>query len=267
MKIFGYSVEECLTFFMLIVIGYFIAKMFSQKCNGFSVGAPINCEGITNQANCHNHLRHGCEFKDGKCGYKNAPAGKKECLDKKFKAPHCTSCSNSLHHYPDCTECKERQYKYPKCTDLKDCKELNSAHCALNIFCELDNNNECQSTFLKRLGVECEKNNECQTGVCHSKDVLIEPYKCTNCSNVNEVSCRISPAFDGHSDVCKVNGGKCIYRHCSDEMGGNRVNSCNSLGVADCPRSRNRNDELCYFNNGQCTNKNINGGIYKCKPL
>ena len=39
MKIFGYSVEECITFFMLVVVGYFIAKLFSQKYNGFSVGA------------------------------------------------------------------------------------------------------------------------------------------------------------------------------------------------------------------------------------
>jgi hypothetical protein len=73
MKIFGYNVEECLTFFMLIVIGYFIAKMFSQKCNGFSVGAQIDCESITNPAKCHMHHRHGCEFKDGECGYKNPP--------------------------------------------------------------------------------------------------------------------------------------------------------------------------------------------------
>ena len=30
--------EDILTCLCLIVVGYFIAKMFSRRCNGFSVG-------------------------------------------------------------------------------------------------------------------------------------------------------------------------------------------------------------------------------------
>jgi len=32
------KVEEILVYLMLIVVGYYIAKMFSRSCNGFSVG-------------------------------------------------------------------------------------------------------------------------------------------------------------------------------------------------------------------------------------
>ena len=32
------KVEEILVYLMLIVVGYYIAKMFSRSCNGFRVG-------------------------------------------------------------------------------------------------------------------------------------------------------------------------------------------------------------------------------------
>jgi hypothetical protein len=32
------KVEEIVVYLMLIVVGYYIAKMFSRSCNGFSVG-------------------------------------------------------------------------------------------------------------------------------------------------------------------------------------------------------------------------------------
>ena len=35
---FGTKNEEILTYFLLIVVGYCIAKMFSRTCDGFSVG-------------------------------------------------------------------------------------------------------------------------------------------------------------------------------------------------------------------------------------
>jgi len=37
------KVEEILVYLMLIVFGYYIAKMFSRSCNGFSVGGSITC--------------------------------------------------------------------------------------------------------------------------------------------------------------------------------------------------------------------------------
>ena len=39
---FGLKNEEILTCLLLIVVGYFIAKMFSKRCNGFSVGGQGN---------------------------------------------------------------------------------------------------------------------------------------------------------------------------------------------------------------------------------
>ena len=43
---FGLKNKEILTYLFLIVVGYFIAKMFSRSCNGFSV------EGVQNSADC-----------------------------------------------------------------------------------------------------------------------------------------------------------------------------------------------------------------------
>jgi hypothetical protein len=43
------KVEEILVYLMLIVVGYYIAKMFSRSCNGFSVGGQM--------CNSNRHLR------------------------------------------------------------------------------------------------------------------------------------------------------------------------------------------------------------------
>ena len=35
---FGLKNDEMLTCFLLIIVGYTLAKMFSRRCEGFSVG-------------------------------------------------------------------------------------------------------------------------------------------------------------------------------------------------------------------------------------
>jgi len=35
------KVEEAIVYLMLIVVGYYIAKMFSRSCNGFSIGGQV----------------------------------------------------------------------------------------------------------------------------------------------------------------------------------------------------------------------------------
>ena len=40
------KVEEIVVYLMLIVVGYYIAKMFSRSCNGFSVGGQLKCNGM-----------------------------------------------------------------------------------------------------------------------------------------------------------------------------------------------------------------------------
>ena len=56
------KVEEIIVYLMLIVVGYYIAKMFSRSCNGFSVGGQrqLYCDEailtrtITGQSECPN---------------------------------------------------------------------------------------------------------------------------------------------------------------------------------------------------------------------
>jgi len=50
---FGLKNEEILTCLLLIVVGYFIATMFSKRCNGFSVGIldSLNLDNIKNIKN------------------------------------------------------------------------------------------------------------------------------------------------------------------------------------------------------------------------
>jgi hypothetical protein len=64
------KIEYLLLFLIAIFLFYSLSNCGCG--DGFSVGAPINCESITNPAKCHRHLRHGCVLKDGKCVNKNA---------------------------------------------------------------------------------------------------------------------------------------------------------------------------------------------------
>lgn len=36
------KVEELIIYLMLIIVGYYLAKMFSRSCNGFKVGGSSN---------------------------------------------------------------------------------------------------------------------------------------------------------------------------------------------------------------------------------
>tara|TARA_B100001094_G_scaffold142948_1_gene138542 strand:- start:4264 stop:5004 length:741 start_codon:yes stop_codon:yes gene_type:complete len=67
------SLEEILTYLMLIIVGYFVAKTFSKTCNGFSVAGQSpgiyiipNCPEIHNQSLDKEMLRcygtKGCNF-------------------------------------------------------------------------------------------------------------------------------------------------------------------------------------------------------------
>ena len=65
------KVEEMLKCFMLIIVGYFIAKLFSKTCNGFNVGGqpvPVMCDPDATP--------------EEKCPYRNIPCpkcGKDSC--------------------------------------------------------------------------------------------------------------------------------------------------------------------------------------------
>lgn len=173
MKIFGYSVEECITFFMLVVVGYFIAKLFSQKCNGFSVGAQINCEGMKNPAHCLRYSRY-CELKDGKCTNKNAPAPpppppaeKKDpgsgCNNNNdCKSGYCNmnvhnipnfngmcdikqECDNNQQKYPRCNECINDNLQFPDCTKCKNNNKLKPPNCTECIQKLMNPKDNCQS--------------------------------------------------------------------------------------------------------------------------
>ena len=182
MKIFGYSDKECLTFFMLVVVGYFIAKLFSQKCNGFSVGAQIECDKIKNPTNCRRHRIHGCELKDGKCNYKNAPA----------PAPASVICNKNV----DCKSgiCHKNPItKLGNC--VNKCSDLNPRACRVHPDkCKVENN-ICISK--KESGDSCKENGECQTGICYNG-------KCSECEDL--------PGKVRGTDKCKDYLDKCEYK-------------------------------------------------------
>ena len=54
--------EEILTCLILVVIGYFIAKMFSRTCNGFRVGGDkYQClEYIQGMSECCDQEKNNC---------------------------------------------------------------------------------------------------------------------------------------------------------------------------------------------------------------
>ena len=60
--------EEILTYLLLIIIGYFIAKMFSRMCscgNGFSVGGQTcDMDGLNEiiKTNCKDHIGVGTRW-------------------------------------------------------------------------------------------------------------------------------------------------------------------------------------------------------------
>tara|TARA_B110000977_G_scaffold197612_1_gene280602 strand:- start:972 stop:1301 length:330 start_codon:yes stop_codon:yes gene_type:complete len=64
---FGLKNEEILTCFLLIVVGYCIAKMFSRSCNGFRVGGQINCGDYTKYSCGMSMSGFDCEWKGNKC--------------------------------------------------------------------------------------------------------------------------------------------------------------------------------------------------------
>ena len=197
MKIFGYSIEECLTFFMLIVVGYFIAKLFSQKCNGFSVGA-VTCKD-QNPGKCK--ILSNCRWNEleSKCTNKYAPAPAPAVICNKNE-----DCKSGICHKNPIT-------KLGNC--VNKCSDLNPRACRVHPDkCRVENNN-CMSK--KGYGESCEENNECQSGVCHSKD-FVDSYKCMKCSDVNVATCEKDPngIIKGHGDVCKVTG-KGLNRECT----------------------------------------------------
>ena len=86
---FGTKNEEILTYFLLIVVGYCIAKMFSRSCNGFSVGGQlyVNCATYNNNEDeCNKDSQ--CEWSSGTGGNYDALTGwSDECKNKPLNNP------------------------------------------------------------------------------------------------------------------------------------------------------------------------------------
>ena len=67
---FGLKNDEMLICFLLIVVGYCIAKMFSRRCEGFSVGAEKECDDsgfydLTQMKNCYYNSDTRCYALEG----------------------------------------------------------------------------------------------------------------------------------------------------------------------------------------------------------
>ena len=75
--------KEILTYLLLIVVGYCIAKIFSRSYNRFSVGCQINCSDYINEKGCgHGFSTFKCIWKNGKCVDKGPTKPTKRCRAK-----------------------------------------------------------------------------------------------------------------------------------------------------------------------------------------
>lgn len=250
MKIFGYSVEECLTFFMLVVVGYFIAKLFSQKCNGFSVGAQTTCDGIS-RLRCEKFHPGRCEWVNNKCTNKNTPApaptpagkknngsvcndnndcisdycnmnikikpnfngmcdAKQECDNNQQEYPHCDTCINDNLQFPDCTECKNNDKLRPP--NCTECKEGQYKYPECT---ELKDCNEIDSVYCI-FNPFCEfKDNQCQPKIKHGLGKLCKyNNECQSgvCYNGKCSKCEDLPGKVVGTDKCKEHFDKCEYK-------------------------------------------------------
>ena len=248
------------------------------KCINSNLDLATNCTKCINSnldlaTNCTKCINSDLDLASNCTKCNNTKLESPECSKCANKAftdpPHCLTCKSILHGGVNCDKCIESHKIYPDCTTIKDCTDLDLTNCHQNVLCE-SVNNQCQSIIKKRLGDLCKENSECQTGVCHSKD-LIDPDKCMNCSDVNVAACTLDPVLDGHGDVCDLDKEKnpveCRFRPC--RVRSNQVDKCEEKNNAgECHNARNKNNELCWFNNSTniCSNKKKNGEIAKCKP-
>lgn len=70
---FGLKNNEMLICFLLIIIGYTLAKMFSRRCESFSVGAKKECDDsgfydLTQMKNCYYNSDTRCYALEGGIG-------------------------------------------------------------------------------------------------------------------------------------------------------------------------------------------------------
>ena len=96
----GLKNEEILTCLMLVVIGYFIAKMFSRSCNGFSVGGQqctqLVRERLNNMPGGQRPLESDCQ--NMRCGF-----------DPNMNGGICKECEE--HNYNNCNNIHNCRYE------------------------------------------------------------------------------------------------------------------------------------------------------------
>jgi len=180
--------EEILTYLCLIVVGYFLAKMFSLRCDGFSVGGQ-SCENLTVEDNCNK--TDGCTY------IYRGERGLGECVSTTTPCTNLQDCNNNADIDDDG---KDMVYGYrPNCQCL--CKNNytgRSCDRLLQDDCILLKMNDC----ISHKGCYF-KNNTCKS--CESIDLSqIENYnKVEYCSGslVTDGACR----YDLTSDKCISN--------------------------------------------------------------
>ena len=243
----------------------FIAKLFSQKCNGFSVGAEITCEGAS-QSRCTKLLsKHGCEWVGRKCIKTSAPAGKKDpgsgCNNNNdCKSGYCNmnvdmdnfngmcdtkqTCDNDQQQPPRCEKCINDNLQFPDCTKCKDGSKLNPPNCTECIQKLMNPKDNCQSH------IPCED-------IKDSGNCAYSQHAYGLCKWFNN-KC-IKPKQLG--DPCKKNGecqsGVC---HSKDFVNPYKCMKCSDVNVSTCELSPllNGHGDVC-----QVTGKDLNK---KCVP-
>ena len=197
---FGLKNDEILTYFLLIVVGYYIAKMFSRRCNGFSVGGEIL-----------NHFPSD----------ENSPGCDTTALfEKRFKCDELINQNNELN----------------ECDDMKDHYEYDKKK-ILNL--EAKNKGKIDCSVFNASKTQCEKYG-CKYYPGYQENNCVPKNRYVTCPNVagknskdetwNMGDCYfLSPSIN--SDVCSSDSEcpgcqVCRGQHptCRDINGGNETN-------------------------------------------
>ena len=95
---FGLKNDEMLTCFLLIVVGYIIAKMFSRRCEGFSVGFSTSDSEFCPSECCnwpHHNCPEVCVCPHGCTNMLNAWCS----AEKRSGVFACAKCTNAIEKY------------------------------------------------------------------------------------------------------------------------------------------------------------------------
>ena len=151
------SLEEILTYLMLIIVGYFVAKMFSKTCNGFSVGGrECNNSGfhdITQMKHCYYNDDTRCYALEGGVG----PNSCERAVDQSIR--YCNDVSGGATEHTDSTWMWEELSESEQIELCEGYTHSSGAKNGCNVVDGGNNSKYCTA-----------KNQECKTGYTYDEN-------------------------------------------------------------------------------------------------